>query len=315
MPSPPPSPPPSRVEGGETDEESRLGTGFGGGVEKLTKRERENKQKRRERKRRALKGCRAEFDYSGWARYNNWRREVRAIKYSISLPASHRLGAVRHWQLSPIGGRENEVRERKDCWRDCDFPSECLNERIKERERLRQREIMRELEDEWRRERERLQELMDGDSTSDSRGEEMDLDGPEPEVKVDLDAEEETTGAETKVEGDTGEGEDNLGPVGTDCDGLGEASKEIEYTKCRRKSLDAAAEGEMQPSSPLKECSLGFEDVELGVNVWATKRRKGKEVEDVQMKEVGNDCERSLLLRRVGKGEAGEKFGDEVEER
>ncbi len=82
-----------------------------------------------------------------------------------------------------------------------------------------------------------------------------------------------------------------------------------------RKSLDAAAEGEMQPSSPLKECSLGFEAVELGVNVWATKRRKGKEVEDVQMKEVGNDCERSLLLRRVGKGEAGEKFGDEVEER
>ena len=61
----------------------------------------------------------------------------------------------------------------------------------------------------------------------------------------------------------------NPGPLGTDCDGLGEESKLVEYTQCRRKNLDAAAEGEIPPLSPLKECSLGFEDVELRCNIWA----------------------------------------------
>jgi len=75
--------------------------------------------------------------------------------------------------------------------------------------------------------------------------------------------------AEERRDAESMREDENLGPLGTDCDGLGEGSKLAEYTQCRRKSLDAASEGEIPPPSPLKECSFGFEDVELRCNIWA----------------------------------------------
>ena len=65
------------------------------------------------RRRKEVKGCRAEFDYTGWSRYNNWRREVAIVK------------AERRGEEVVMGNGD----EGKDCWRECDFPSECHNQR------------------------------------------------------------------------------------------------------------------------------------------------------------------------------------------
>ncbi|PVH80847.1 hypothetical protein DL98DRAFT_571480 [Cadophora sp. DSE1049] len=64
----------------------------------------------------------------------------------------------------------------------------------------------------------------------------------------------------------------NLGPLGIDCDGLGEAGYQLTYTRSiRRKSIEEIL-GESPSSSPLKECSFGFEDL-VGVSL-ACRRRQ-----------------------------------------
>ncbi|KAG4026885.1 hypothetical protein MFRU_035g00370 [Monilinia fructicola] len=67
--------------------------------------------KKKKKRRRQPRGCRAEFDYTGWEQYNQWRRETAAQK-----SASHAL------QTSHFGP---PLKTNKDCYRDCDFPSEC----------------------------------------------------------------------------------------------------------------------------------------------------------------------------------------------
>lgn len=67
--------------------------------------------KRKKKRRRQPRGCRAEFDYTGWEQYNQWRREYSRLKSeSQSLHNPHFIAPLK------IG---------KDCYRDCDFPSEC----------------------------------------------------------------------------------------------------------------------------------------------------------------------------------------------
>lgn len=281
-----------------------MGAGFEDTIQLMRKKEKEYKEKKR-RKRKVQKACRAEFDYTGWSTFNTWRREIRAIKHGQfeKLDAGYRIREIRHWQLPPLSGR-GEASERgegkKDCWRDCDFPSECLNARVKEREWTLQRQKMLALEEEWVRERARLQQLIEaGPETPDSVMEgnaDVDADDEEEVDTVEFyDAEEcspplaqdaDLIVANHKEEDEAmGIGDDNLGPLGTDCDGLGEESKQALYTNCRRKSLDSVAEGEVPPNSPLKECSFGFEDVELGCNIWVSERER-KWNEDVQMAEV-----------------------------
>jgi hypothetical protein len=68
------------------------------------------------KKRRPVRGCRAEFDYAGWSNYNVWRREGRLCGDPSSAADTP----------------PDDLAE--DCWRDCDFPSECHNVRA---ERLR----------------------------------------------------------------------------------------------------------------------------------------------------------------------------------
>ncbi|KAB8301226.1 hypothetical protein EYC80_003113 [Monilinia laxa] len=67
--------------------------------------------KKKKRRRRQPRGCRAEFDYTGWEQYNQWRRETAAQKSE-----SHALQNPRF--IPPL-------KTGKDCHRDCDFPSEC----------------------------------------------------------------------------------------------------------------------------------------------------------------------------------------------
>jgi hypothetical protein len=296
IPSPPPSPPPSTFSSSSSSSSSSdrqsqdaLGAGFGDPVEQLLRaKERERKERRRERKKKAAKGCKTEFDYTGWSGYNDWRREVRAIRYG-------EFGNLNF---------DERVRSKKDCWRDCDFPSECLNEMVRERESRVRREKMRVLEEEWAKEQARVQDLMDADFSSSSSSNDdgdVEMHGVDEVDTAQFYDTEKCSGHEN-VHGDDAEmrgvvaviaeepgeeeQEENLGPLGTDCDGLGEESKEAAYAKCRRKSLDAAAEGDVVPSSPLKECAFGFEDVDLGCSVWVSEVGKVKVEVDVQMAEV-----------------------------
>ncbi|KAF7886950.1 uncharacterized protein EAF02_003597 [Botrytis sinoallii] len=67
--------------------------------------------KKKKKRRRQPRGCRAEFDYTGWEHYNHWRRDISLLKTeSRSLNNPHFIPPLK------IG---------KDCYRDCDFPSEC----------------------------------------------------------------------------------------------------------------------------------------------------------------------------------------------
>ena len=159
----------------------------------------------------------------------------------------------------------------KDCWRDCDFPSECLNERVREREIARQRRIEergREKEHftfENENEKEKREEV-DGDGDV-AMPDSPTLDGPDmsfystEDENTDVDVDVECDGQCSGHDGHAGvKEEENLGPVGTDSDGLGE--EKLELPVCRRKSLESGME--TPPSSPLKE-SFGFADVEAGV--------------------------------------------------
>jgi hypothetical protein len=321
IPSPPPSPPPSTFSSSSSSSSSdrqsqdALGAGFGDPVEQLLRvKERERKERRRERKRKAAKGCKTEFDYTGWSGYNDWRREVRAIRYG-------EFGNLNF---------DERVRSKKDCWRDCDFPSECLNEMVRERESRVRREKMRILEEEWAKEQARVQDLMDADFSSSSSSNDdgdVEMHGVD-EVDTAQFYDTEKCSEHENVHGDEAEmcgvvaeepgeeeQEENLGPLGTDCDGLGEESKEAAYAKCRRKSLDAAAEGDVVPSSPLKECAFGFEDVDLGCSVWASEVGKVKVEVDVQMAEVEQETQVSLLSKKVGLGDEDEEDGMSVQPR
>ena len=78
-------------------------------------------------------GCNAEFDYTGWAQYNAWRRCIKIYKFekARSLKRQGKRGG---------GGAEEEEeeeeefewKEKKDCWSDCEFPSECNNNLMQE---------------------------------------------------------------------------------------------------------------------------------------------------------------------------------------
>ncbi|APA05625.1 hypothetical protein sscle_01g003950 [Sclerotinia sclerotiorum 1980 UF-70] len=67
--------------------------------------------KRKKKRRRQPRGCRAEFDYTGWEHYNQWRRETSLLKSESR--AQHNPHFIPPLKIG------------KDCYRDCDFPSEC----------------------------------------------------------------------------------------------------------------------------------------------------------------------------------------------
>jgi hypothetical protein len=107
-----------------------------------------------------------------------------------------------------------------------------------------------------------------------------------------------------------GKDEDGMRPLGTDCNALSEEIYQLEYAKSRRKSFDVGAES--PPNSPLKSCSFGFEDVDMGCNVWAKEKEKSvveeNNAEDVKMEEALRAT--NVFLRDYEKGEDAEKFGD-----
>ncbi|KUJ08942.1 uncharacterized protein LY89DRAFT_788376 [Mollisia scopiformis] len=275
-----------------------------------------NKKRSKSRRRKGTRGCRSEFDYAGWSKYNIWRREVAVLKREQKKKFLTR--SLAEGLREGIATREKAERSWKgrDCWKDCDFPSECHNERKAEREWERQMKEIRESEERWARENEWNEEGDAGrpDSAMGLGGEDLLLES------IELDGLE-----DKKAPGDISEevvdGTENLGPLGTDCDGLGEQVVQAEYTTKRRKSMDAAMASDSPPSSPLKECSFGFENPATRCQVWSSAglcscAKNGEEEEyskdedgDVQIKEVS--MAKSLLLRKAEKDVADETFGDE----
>jgi hypothetical protein len=277
---------------------------------------RKERKKAKEKKKKAGRGCRAEFDYAGWGKYNGWRREVRAKYYSKK------------------GMGNGDEGKGKNCWRDCDFPSECHNEAKAERQWEAYRERMRVLEEKYIADKEMEEEKEDegvrseclpgvqgvntdtdlfvfGDGDRDQEMDDIESESDSASLFLEDDTDmEEIEPKETKANGKEKEKEGlRLGPIGTDCDGLGESNIQLSYTSSRRrKSVDATIES--PPNSPLKTCNFGFEDKEMGCDVWAERGTRDLEIdEDEQMQEALRA--RSDFLGRCERGDE-EEFGDEM---
>lgn len=332
------------IEYGEDAEEVRLRKVEREKVE-IRKKAAEKKGKGRGR-RKVPRGCGAEFDYEGWAKYNTWRREMQTLKHPSSFsskpssrgPQHSRIERIKHWAglaISDDGevvGAGRRRRPKRNCWKDCDFPSECHNERQAEREwearmRLERLREARELE------AKRLREVW-------WRANEEDIGLGVPlartkSVEKDMSSVVEWNNAVYgTVEGKNAKGEEqmhgkenlhsgqdiavvldnpNLGPLGTDCDGLGESAFQKPYITARRRKSIEEEKGESPPSSPLK-CSFDFDDVDLGVRTSDVSEAKamdigGRDV-DLQLREERASWGSNVLLRRAEAGD--ERFGDEV---
>ncbi|KAE8442482.1 hypothetical protein EG329_003325 [Mollisiaceae sp. DMI_Dod_QoI] len=315
VPSPPPSPalPASEeffsdLNAGSDSDGGTTGKEILGDLNKL-----KNKKGNGRQRPRKASGCRSEFDFASWSKYNIWRRQVAVLKYETWLTRS--LAKELRERKGTIDEKNMETSwKSRDCWKDCDFPSECHNERKAEREWEKSMKEMRESEEKWAQENEIDEHAERPESALDIRDfDEGDVDNVgEDEAKKQKDF-----GEEMVVE------MENLGPLGTDCDGLGEENTQLDYTTKRRKGHDASIGSDSPPSSPLKVCSFGFADAATGCQVWNTEEScsyAGKQEErdltddndDVQMKEVL--MAKSMLLRTFEKDATDEIFGDEDEE-
>lgn len=82
--------------------------------------EAEKKKREKEtRKRKLHRSCTVEFDFTGWSTYNSWRTDMRDMEPRVVF-------------RSRYDERKEEGRQERDCWRDCEFPSQCFNEKQKE---------------------------------------------------------------------------------------------------------------------------------------------------------------------------------------
>lgn len=311
------------------------------------------KKRKGKGRRKVVRGCGAEFDYTGWAKYNTWRREVQTLKNPSSFsskpplrgPQHSRLERIKHWAGLATGddgeaigsGRGRRRIPKRNCWKDCDFPSECHNEREAEREweaRMRMERLREARELEARRVREmwwRDNEEDLGLSLPLSRagGIEKDISlvvawndvvYHTDEVKKEKGHTEEVVHGKANLHSSQGTAvvldDPNLGPLGTDCDGLGESAFQTPYITARRRKSIEEEKGGSPPSSPLK-CSFDFKDVDLGIRERDFSEAKVWHIEggrdaDLQLREERASRGSNVLLRRVEVGD--ERFGDELED-
>ncbi|KAF6808749.1 hypothetical protein CSOJ01_07320 [Colletotrichum sojae] len=85
------------------------------------------------RRGRRTRPCRMEFDYVAWAARGRWRRDIGA--FSSSPKYEDTTAGQRKRKLPPSWEEEDETARgrqearpacpRRNCWRDCDFPSQC----------------------------------------------------------------------------------------------------------------------------------------------------------------------------------------------
>jgi hypothetical protein len=65
------------------------------------------------------RACTSEFDYQGWKRWANWRRERISYTSPPDIPSSPDSAI----SMSP--SRVSKTKKHRDCWNCCDYPSEC----------------------------------------------------------------------------------------------------------------------------------------------------------------------------------------------
>jgi hypothetical protein len=194
------------------------------------------------------RGCRAEFDYTGWSNYNIWRREVRRILAERKGLApgnnngSHLKGRWDSDETLPLTPRWNE----RNCWVDCSFPSECHNYRA---QLLREKALFGS-----------QQKFLHEEMRKKEREEEVEVEFKnihwqenEKESAGELNEEELKSLYLNMVVKSSDEGDIQI----QDCDGLGEEGYRLEYTKSKRRKSIEAHEGiggiGQEPNSPLKE--------------------------------------------------------------
>ena len=265
------------------------------------------------------RGCRAEFDYTGWSNYNIWRREVKRILAERKGLLSN-ITAKGRWSdsdsdelLLPLTPRWKE----RNCWIDCSFPSECHNYRaalLREKALLSTRHSAR-LQEREEKEREKQEELFKDVYWQEEKGEHEKGELNEEELK--------SLYLDMVVKG-SDEGDIQI----QDCDGLGEEGYRLEYTKSkRRKSIEPLVLGDEgiisaggEPNSPLKEeCSEDWgkeegrvwEDVDLDEEETRGRNKEREPVDEDEQREALRA--RSMFLRRFDGDDGGEKFGDEDE--
>lgn len=229
------------------------------------------------------KGCQSRFDYIGWNQYNIWRREMKLHRRaSITLTMRSGRGLLGRWnhEHSPsrAGPRTvidvdglNPLWEERDCWVDCNFPSECHTYRaqVLHEKRLRQKRaeddaaMQRMVSEEvTRREQEEIPwrdiYLVETGSTSPSSVSSSTAEEPN-EVDDDKQPLHTTSLSSPNISPcadrvKVASEDDDLKMI--DCDGIGEIGYSLERTSKRRKqSIDALflGNGEREPTSPLKE--------------------------------------------------------------
>lgn len=83
------------------------------------------------------KACASEFDYRGWGEVGKWRRDVGAARSHTPKPTG--LGTRRDSAISL-----NATAAPKDCFNNCDYPSECRWGREEQLQRLEKEVLERE---------------------------------------------------------------------------------------------------------------------------------------------------------------------------
>ncbi|KAH6669804.1 hypothetical protein B0J14DRAFT_671427 [Halenospora varia] len=237
------------------------------------------------------RSCASEFDYSAWGIYNIWRREVRLHKIARLKKTALRNSMVENsrtdekqklrkernaalagrWRGS-IGNALERWGER-DCWKDCDFPSECHNFRLLALREKRRRALREAQDDElWR---DVYDAEVGSESSSESENENDEWDEEEKEEGEDGEKLSEffdfegrrpmrcwrkgillsmlaQAAAELSAAGSS-----EFGNIEGNVEALNEASAAAAFASSkRRRSINALASGDisdLEPGSPLKE--------------------------------------------------------------
>jgi hypothetical protein len=252
-----------------------------------------NKERRKgngKRKKRQVRGCRAEFDYTGWSNYNIWRREVAlSRKHHNSTSSSGSESEDSDFNPNIYGESEKDMYD-DNCWTDCDFPSECHNSRLgrlrNERataKASRHESLVLDLAEEW----DSIKVELARKDQHQHHTEQTLSDSSSHNTFPTLDTSDNEVQAMVKLERKRQEGEPDMPSVGfsEEIDGLVDEGEEVEFEfveKKRKKSvrkiqqltglifgtdfdppsitaLGAGVSGENPPSSPLKH-SYGVDD-------------------------------------------------------
>ncbi|KAK7420599.1 hypothetical protein QQZ08_010359 [Neonectria magnoliae] len=74
------------------------------------------------------KPCKSEFDYKGWAAWNDWRRDPTRKREPMKTTRRSEKEAKRRIEMFQAARMERFLTGTHDCSKDCDSPSQCNHE-------------------------------------------------------------------------------------------------------------------------------------------------------------------------------------------